>query len=94
MADNHCPAEGRLVFTGGATAAPSWEIGFEVEGLLIVLRVGADGPSAALDPGQRPGTVLVAEAETVVALVTGASSGLGVAIAVGLAEAGHLFESA
>lgn len=56
----------------GATAAPSWEIGFEVEGLLIVLRVGADGPSAALDPGQRPGTVLVAEAETVVALVTGA----------------------
>ncbi|GEM31030.1 hypothetical protein NN3_20370 [Nocardia neocaledoniensis NBRC 108232] len=56
----------------GRTAAPPVEAGFEVEGLLIVLRIDEDGPSAGIGDDHQPETVLVAEADTVVSLVAGA----------------------
>ena len=43
-----------------------------MEGLLIVLRIDEDGPSARIGDENRPDTVLAAEAETVVGLVAGA----------------------
>lgn len=55
----------------GRTAAPSVEVGFEVEGLLIVLRIDEDGTSARIGDDHRPETVLAAEADTVVGLVAG-----------------------
>lgn len=55
----------------GATATPVLEIGLEVEGLLIVLRLADDGPSADIHPDRRPETVLTAPPETVVGLVAG-----------------------
>lgn len=55
----------------GRTAAPPVEVGFEVESLLIVLRIDEDGPSARIGDDQRPETVLVAEADIVVGLVAG-----------------------
>lgn len=58
----------------GRTAAPPLEIGLEVEGLLIVLRVDSDGPSASIGTDQRPQTVLTAAPETVVGLAAGALS--------------------
>lgn len=58
----------------GLTATPSMEVGFEVDGLLIVLRVDGNGPSADLDPPSQPETVLEAPAEIVVGLVSGACS--------------------
>ncbi len=56
----------------GRTATPAVEVGFDVEGLLIVLRIDEDGPSARIGDENRPDTVLVADAETVVGLVAGA----------------------
>lgn len=56
----------------GRTAAPPVEIGFEVEGLLIVLRIDEGGPSARIGDKNRPNTVLAAEADTVVGFVAGA----------------------
>ena len=56
----------------GRTAAPPVEVGFEVEGLLIVLRIDEGGPSARIGDDHRPKIVLVAEADTVVGLVAGA----------------------
>lgn len=56
----------------GRTAVPPVEVGFEVEGLLIVLRIDGDGPSARIGDEHRSETVLVAEADTVVSLVAGA----------------------
>lgn len=56
----------------GRTAVPPVEVGFEVEGLLIVLRIDEDGPSARIGDDHRPETILVAEADTVVSLVAGA----------------------
>lgn len=53
-------------------AAPAWFVGFEVEGLLIVLLIDEDGPSTRIGEENRPNTVLAAEAETVVGLVAGA----------------------
>ncbi|WP_218125263.1 winged helix-turn-helix transcriptional regulator [Glycomyces harbinensis] len=58
----------------GRTAAPPVEIGFEVEGILIVLRIDGGGPSAGIGTDQRPATVLTADPETVVGLVAGALS--------------------
>lgn len=58
----------------GRTAAPPVEIGFEVEDLLIVLRIDEDGPSTSIDPDVPPRTVLTAGPETVVGLVAGAVS--------------------
>jgi DNA-binding HxlR family transcriptional regulator len=58
----------------GRTAAPPLEVGFEVEGVLIVLRIDGGGPSAGVDTDPRPRTVLAAAPETVVGLVAGALS--------------------
>ncbi|MFC7406898.1 winged helix-turn-helix transcriptional regulator [Georgenia alba] len=58
----------------GRTAVPPVEIGFEVEDLLIVLRIDGDGPSAGIGTDERPRTVLKAAPDTVVSLVTGALS--------------------
>lgn len=55
----------------GVSASPPVEIGFEVEGLLIAVRLDADGPSASAAPEHSPATVLTAPVEIVVALVTG-----------------------
>lgn len=56
----------------GKTAVPPVEIGFEVKGLLIVLRINENGPSARIEPDFQPETVLTAEPEIVVGLVAGA----------------------
>lgn len=56
----------------GKAAVPPVEIGFDVEGLLIVLRIDEKGPSARIEADRRPETVLTAEADTVVGLVAGA----------------------
>lgn len=56
----------------GRTAMPPVEVGFEVEGLLIVLRIDEDGPWARIEADCRPETVLTADPETVVGLVAGA----------------------
>ena len=56
----------------GATATPPLEIGFEVEGLLIVLRIDGDGPSTDIHPDRQPETVLTAAPDTVIGLVAGA----------------------
>lgn len=56
----------------GKTAVPPVEIGFDVEGLVIVLRIDEDGPSARIGADHRPETVLTADPETVVGLVAGA----------------------
>ncbi|MFV0495129.1 winged helix-turn-helix transcriptional regulator [Mycobacterium sp.] len=56
----------------GRTKAPPVEVGFEVEGLLIVLRIDDDGPSARIGVAHRPETVLASDADTVVGLVAGA----------------------
>lgn len=58
----------------GRTAVPPVEIGFDVEGLLIVLRINEDGPSARIGSDLKPETVLTAEPEIVVSLVAGALS--------------------
>lgn len=55
----------------GKTAVPPVEIGFEVEGLVIVLRIDEDGPSVGIGADRRPEVVLVADPETVVGLVAG-----------------------
>ncbi|WP_157000714.1 winged helix-turn-helix transcriptional regulator [Agromyces laixinhei] len=55
----------------GRTAAPPLEVGFEVEGLLIVLRIDEDGPSARIGDDHLPETIFVAEVDTVVGLVAG-----------------------
>ncbi|GAA1480617.1 winged helix-turn-helix transcriptional regulator [Gordonia sinesedis] len=55
----------------GRTAAPPVEVGFEVEAMLVVLRIDEDGPSARIGDDHLPETVLVAEADTVVGLVAG-----------------------
>lgn len=56
----------------GRTAIPPVEVGFEVEGLPIVLRIDEVGPSARIEAGRRPETVLTADPEIVVGLVNGA----------------------
>lgn len=58
----------------GRTADPAWEIGFEVEGLLIVLRLDGDQATASISPSTPPRTVLRASPETAIGLVTGAIS--------------------
>lgn len=56
----------------GKTAVPPVAIGFDVEGLLIVLRIDEDGPSTSIDADVLPETVLTAGADAVVGLVAGA----------------------
>lgn len=56
----------------GRTASPAAEIGIEVAGLSIALRLDEAGPHVTIEPGQRPGTVLAAEPEVVLGLAAGA----------------------
>ncbi len=56
----------------GATATSPVEIGFDVEGVLLALRIDNRGPSADINPDREPETVLTATAEVVVGLVAGA----------------------
>ncbi|OMC41452.1 HxlR family transcriptional regulator [Mycobacterium sp. GA-1841] len=58
----------------GRTAEPPVEVGFDVGGLLIVVRIDEDGPSARIDAHLQPEAVLAAEPEIVVGLVAGALS--------------------
>lgn len=53
------------------TAAPALELGLEIEGLLIVLRIDENGSRAVVQPGDRPGTILTAAPEIVVGLAAG-----------------------
>lgn len=58
----------------GRTAKPAVELGFEVEGLLIVLRIDEGGPSAKVDVDAPPDTVLRTEPDVVVGLAAGVLS--------------------
>lgn len=68
----------------GVRAAPPLELGFDVEGFLIVLHIDENGARAIMQPDRRPDTILQAAPEIVVALAAG---GLTVDQAV---SAGHL----
>ncbi|MFE3454899.1 winged helix-turn-helix transcriptional regulator [Nonomuraea sp. NPDC059194] len=54
------------------TAAPALELGFEVEGFLIVLHIDEHGPRALVQPDGWPGTILTAAPEIVIGLAAGA----------------------
>ena len=54
------------------TAAPPLEVGIEVDGLLMILRIDAEGPHVTLQPDRRPHTTLEAAPETVLGLAAGA----------------------
>jgi DNA-binding HxlR family transcriptional regulator len=56
----------------GVTATPALELGFEVEGFLIVLHIDENGPRAAVQPDRQPGTILTAAPELVIGLAAGA----------------------
>lgn len=56
----------------GRTAQPAAEVGIEVPGMLIALRLDATGPHVMLQPDQRPETILAAEPEVVLGLAAGA----------------------
>ncbi len=56
----------------GRTARPPVEVGIDVPGLSLALRLDKAGPHVTLDPDERPGTVLAAEPEIVLGLAAGA----------------------
>jgi hypothetical protein len=53
------------------TAKPPAELGIEVAGLFMTLRIDKDGPHVTVQPDQRPDTILKAEPETVLGLAAG-----------------------
>jgi len=55
----------------GVRAAPALELGFEVEGFLIVLHIDENGPRVVVQPDRQPGTILKAAPEIVVGLAAG-----------------------
>jgi DNA-binding HxlR family transcriptional regulator len=55
----------------GRTAEPPVELGIEVAGSLMTLRIGKDGPHVTVQPDRRPDTILQAEAEVVLGLTAG-----------------------
>ncbi|MGE2816263.1 winged helix-turn-helix transcriptional regulator [Mycobacterium heidelbergense] len=55
----------------GRTAEPPVELGIEVGGLLMALRIGEDGPHVTVQPDRRPDTILEAEAATLLGLAAG-----------------------
>jgi DNA-binding HxlR family transcriptional regulator len=57
---------------GGRTAQPAAEVGIEVPGMLIALRLDSAGPHVTIEPDRRPGTILAAEPEVVLGLAAGA----------------------
>lgn len=54
------------------TAKPPVELGIEVPGLFMTLRIDSDGPHVVVQPGRRPETILTAEPEVVLGLAAGA----------------------
>ncbi|THV37774.1 transcriptional regulator [Glycomyces buryatensis] len=54
------------------TADPALEIGFEVEGALMVLHVDEDGPRVEVEPDRRPDTILKAAPEIILGLAADA----------------------
>ncbi|QNG19528.1 helix-turn-helix transcriptional regulator [Rhodococcus triatomae] len=54
----------------GVTATPPVELGIEMDGFLMVLRVDEDGPSAFVPPDQ-PGTIFSAAPDIVIGLAAG-----------------------
>lgn len=56
----------------GRTARPAAEIGIEVPGMFIALRLDRTGPHVTVEPDRRPGTILAAEPEVVLGLAAGA----------------------
>lgn len=58
----------------GRTAQPPAELGIEVSGELMTLRIDDDGPHVTLQSDRRPDTILEAEPEAVLGLAAGAIS--------------------
>jgi DNA-binding HxlR family transcriptional regulator len=56
----------------GRTAKPPAELGIEVAGSFMTLRIGKDGPHVTVQPDRRPDTILKAEPEAVLRLAAGA----------------------
>ena len=55
----------------GRTAKRPVELGIEVDGLFMALRIDKDGPHMTIEPDQRPDTILKAEPEVVLELTAG-----------------------
>ena len=53
-------------------AKPPAELGIEVAGSFMTLRIGKDGPHVTVQPDRRPDTILKAEPEAVLFLAAGA----------------------
>lgn len=53
------------------TATPPAELGIEVDGVFMTLRIDADGPHVVVEPERRPETILTAEPEAVLGLASG-----------------------
>jgi DNA-binding HxlR family transcriptional regulator len=54
------------------TAKPPAELGIEVPGLFLTLRINEDGPHVTVQPDWRPDTIISAEGEVVLGLAAGA----------------------
>ena len=55
----------------GRTAKRPVELGIEVPGSSMTVRIGKDGPHVTVHPDRRPGTILEAEPEVVLGLAAG-----------------------
>jgi len=56
----------------GRTATPPAELGLEVDGVFMILRIDADGPDVIVEPERRPETIMIAEPEAILGLAAGA----------------------
>jgi DNA-binding HxlR family transcriptional regulator len=56
----------------GRTAKPPAELGIEIAGSFMTLRIEKDGPHVTVQPDRRPDTILEAEPEAVLRLAAGA----------------------
>ncbi|WP_433621830.1 winged helix-turn-helix transcriptional regulator [Nocardia sp. CA-120079] len=56
----------------GRTAEPPAELGIEVAGLFMTVRIDTDGPHVILQPDRHPDTILETEPEVVLGLAAGA----------------------
>jgi DNA-binding HxlR family transcriptional regulator len=56
----------------GRTARRPAEVGIEVPGLFLTMRIDNDGPHVTVQPDERPDTILAAEPEVVLGLAAGA----------------------
>ena len=56
----------------GRTAKPPAEVGIEVSGVLMTLRIDEDGPRVTVRPDRLPDTILTAAPEVVLGLAAGA----------------------